>query len=207
MIISTLSACRVLPVITATDEKSTVALAQALSRGGMKAVEITLRTPAALDCIRAVAAEVPDMIVAAGTVTNPVELHSAVEAGASMVVSPGATPRLLRAAREGNIDFVPGVATASEVMQGLDEGYTCFKLFPAVAVGGLNLLKSLGGPFPDVKFCPTGGLTAANFREFLALTNVVCCGGSWMVSADLVQHGRWDEIEALARDAMSHTPL
>jgi 2-dehydro-3-deoxyphosphogluconate aldolase/(4S)-4-hydroxy-2-oxoglutarate aldolase len=207
MIITTLSACRVLPVITAMDEKSTVALAQALSRGGMKAVEITLRTPAALDCIRAVAAEVPDMIVAAGTVTNPVELHSAVEAGASMVVSPGATPRLLRAAREGNIDFVPGVATASDVMQGLDEGYTCFKLFPAVAVGGLNLLKSLGGPFPDVKFCPTGGLNAANFREFLALANVVCCGGSWMVSADLVEDGRWDEIEALARDAMSHAPL
>ena len=99
---------------------------------------------------------------------------------------------------------MPGVATASEVMLGLDEGYDCFKLFPAVAVGGMQLLKSLAGPFPDVKFCPTGGLTQANFREFLALPNVVCCGGSWMVSAGLVAHGRWDQIEALARDAMSH---
>lgn len=205
MITTTLSACRVLPVITATDAKSTVELAQALSRGGMKAVEITLRTPAALDSIRAVAEQVPNMIVAAGTITNPAELHSAVEAGASMAVSPGSTPCLLRAAREANIDFVPGVATASEVMQGLDEGYDCFKLFPAVAAGGLNLLKSLAGPFPDVKFCPTGGLNPSNFRDFLALPNVVCCGGSWMVLADLVANCRWDEIETLARDAMSHT--
>tara|TARA_R110002049_G_scaffold108853_3_gene257383 strand:- start:1806 stop:2429 length:624 start_codon:yes stop_codon:yes gene_type:complete len=206
MIVKTLSACRVLPVITAKDVDSTVALTQALSRGGMKAVEITLRTPAALDSIRAVAAQVPDMLVAAGTVTNPEELHRAVEAGASMVVSPGSTQRLLRAARESGIDFVPGVATASEVMQGLDEGYDCFKLFPAVAVGGLNLLKSLAGPFPDVMFCPTGGLNPANFREFLALPNVVCCGGSWMVAADLVDNHRWDEIEVLARDAMASAP-
>tara|TARA_R110002074_G_scaffold402261_1_gene605794 strand:- start:6690 stop:7313 length:624 start_codon:yes stop_codon:yes gene_type:complete len=204
MITTLLANYRVLPVITATDVASTVELARALRRGGMKAVEITLRTPAALESITAVAAEVPDMVVAAGTVTNPTELHSAIEAGASMVVSPGSTPALLRAAREAGIDFVPGVATASEVMLGLDEGYDCFKLFPAVAVGGMQLLKSLAGPFPDVKFCPTGGLTQANFREFLALPNVVCCGGSWMVSAELVAHGRWDQIEALAGDAMSH---
>lgn len=204
MITTLLANYRVLPVITATDVASTVELVRALRRGGMKAVEITLRTPAALESITAVAAEVPDMVVAAGTVTNPTELHSAIEAGASMVVSPGSTPALLRAAREAGIDFVPGVATASEVMLGLDEGYDCFKLFPAVAVGGMQLLKSLAGPFPDVKFCPTGGLTQANFREFLALPNVVCCGGSWMVSAGLVAHGRWDQIEALARDAMSH---
>ena len=198
-----LASCRVLPVITATDVASTVALAEALSRGGMKAVEITLRTPAALDSISAVAAQVPDMLVAAGTVTNTGELHRAQDAGASMIVSPGSTSELLRAARDAKIDFVPGVATASEVMQGLDEGYDCFKLFPAMAVGGVNLLKSLAGPFPDVKFCPTGGLNPSNFREFLALPNVVCCGGSWMVSADLVGNGRWDEIETLARDAMS----
>jgi 2-dehydro-3-deoxyphosphogluconate aldolase/(4S)-4-hydroxy-2-oxoglutarate aldolase len=207
MIIESLSNCRVLPVITAMDVRSTVALAQALGRGGMKAVEITLRSEAALDSIRAVAAEVPEMIVAAGTVTNARQLHSAVEAGASMVVSPGATPQLLRAAREANVDFVPGVATASEEMLGLDEGYSCFKLFPAVAVGGLTLLKSLAGPFPEVKFCPTGGLSAANFREFLALPNVVCCGGSWMVAAELVGNGHWQEIEELARDAMSPAPL
>lgn len=203
MITATLADCRVLPVITAIDVTSTVALAQALCRGGMKAVEITLRTPAALDSIKAVVAEVPDMLVAAGTVTNIAELHSSLEAGARMVVSPGSTPQLLRAARDAEVDFVPGVATASEVMRGLDEGYQCFKLFPAVAAGGLNLLKSLAGPFPEVKFCPTGGLNPSNFREYLALPNVVCCGGSWMVSADLVDNGRWDDIERLAREAMS----
>ena len=207
MITTLLANCRVLPVITATDVASTVELARALRRGGMTAVEITLRTAAALESITAVAAEMPDMLVAAGTVTNPTELQSAIEAGASMIVSPGSTPALLRAARESGIDFVPGVATASEVMLGLDEGHNCFKVFPAVAVGGLQLLKSLAGPFPDVKFCPTGGLTKANFREFLALPNVVCCGGSWMVSAELVAHGRWDQIEALARDAMSHAAV
>ncbi|MFT4520392.1 MAG: 2-dehydro-3-deoxyphosphogluconate aldolase/(4S)-4-hydroxy-2-oxoglutarate aldolase [Halioglobus sp.] len=203
MISVTLTNCRVLPVITAIEVASTVALVQALNRGGMRAVEITLRTPAGLDSISAVAAEVPGMLVAAGTVTNPAQLHSAINAGASMIFSPGSTPQLLRAAREADIDFVPGVATASEVMQGLDEGLSCFKLFPAVAVGGLGLLKSLAGPFPDVKFCPTGGLTPSNFRDYLALPNVVCCGGSWMVSGDLVEAGRWDEIESLAREAMS----
>jgi 2-dehydro-3-deoxyphosphogluconate aldolase/(4S)-4-hydroxy-2-oxoglutarate aldolase len=205
MISATLENFRVLPVITATDVASTVALSQALRRGGMKAVEITLRTPAALDSISAVAAEVPDILVAAGTVTNAAELHRSVEAGARMVVSPGSTLNLLRAAREANVNLVPGVATASEVMQGIDEGYDCFKLFPAVAAGGIDLLKSLAGPYPGVKFCPTGGLNPSNFREYLALPNVVCCGGSWMVSADLVENGRWDEIEILARDAMSPT--
>lgn len=203
MITTKLASCRVLPVITAIDAASTVALAQALSRGGMKAVEITLRTPAALDSIRAVATECPDMLVAAGTVTNPTDLQRALDAGAQMIVSPGSTRLLLRAAREVDVDFVPGVATASEVMQGLDEGYDCFKLFPATAVGGLGLLKSLSGPYPHVKFCPTGGLNQSNFREYLALSNVVCCGGSWMVPADFVENGRWEEIEALAREAMS----
>jgi 2-dehydro-3-deoxyphosphogluconate aldolase/(4S)-4-hydroxy-2-oxoglutarate aldolase len=206
MISQTLAECRVLPVITATDVASTVMLAKALSRGGMKAVEITLRTPAALDSIKAVAVEVPDMLVAAGTVTNPGELHRALEAGARLVLSPGSTPDLLRAAREARVDFVPGVATASEVMQGLDQGYQCFKLFPAVTLGGLDMLKSLAGPYPDVKFCPTGGLNASNFRQYLALSNVICCGGSWMVSSELVDNGRWDDIEILARDAMSVRP-
>lgn len=202
MITTILTACRVLPVITATDVESTVALCQALRRGGMKAVEITLRTPAALESISAVAEQLPDMLVAAGTVTNPTEMHAVIAAGATIAVSPGSTLQLLRAAREAKFGLLPGVATASEVMQGLDEGYTCFKLYPAVAVGGLNLLKSLAGPFPDVKFCPTGGLNPENFRAFLALNNVICCGGSWMVSDKLVNNGRWDEIEALARDAM-----
>lgn len=203
MITSILADCRVLPVITATDVGSTVALVQALYHGGMKVVEITLRTPAALDSIRAVTEEVPDLLVGAGTVTSPAEMQCALEAGARMVVSPGSTPRLLRAAREAKVDFLPGVATASEVMQGLDEGYSCFKLFPVVAVGGLDLLKSLAGPYPDVSFCPTGGLNPSNFHEYLALPNVVCCGGSWMTSSAFVENDRWDEIQKLAREAMS----
>ena len=169
----------------------------------MKAEEITLRTAAALDSIRAVKAEVPGILVAAGTVTNPDEMAAAVAAGADFCVSPGSTDRLLRAASEAGVDFVPGVATASEVMMGMDYGYQSFKLFPAVAVGGMKLLKSLAGPYPDIRFCPTGGLTPENFREFLALPNVICCGGSWMVADELVNAGSWDEIERLARDAMA----
>jgi 2-dehydro-3-deoxyphosphogluconate aldolase/(4S)-4-hydroxy-2-oxoglutarate aldolase len=200
-----LERCRVLPVITATDVESTVQLTRTLLSGGMAAVEITLRTEAGLDSIRAVKDQVPEILVAAGTVTNPSELEAAVNAGADFCVSPGLTEQLLRASSEAGVDFVPGVATASEVMLGMDYGYTTFKLFPAVAAGGINLLKSLGGPYPQVKFCPTGGLTPQNFREFLALPNVVCCGGSWMVADKLIQSGQWTEIERLAREAMSET--
>lgn len=196
---------RVLPVITVHDIDSTVQLAQALARGGMKAMEITLRTPSALESLGAVKAAVPDMLIAAGTVTNPELLDKAAKAGADFCVSPGITPALLRASEEGNIRLLPGVASASEVMLGLDHGLTLFKLFPAVAVGGIDLLSSLAGPFPDVRFCPTGGLNAINFHEFLALPNVICCGGSWMVSADLVGNGKWEAIETLARAAMTDT--
>lgn len=202
-IAETLTVCRVLPVITAQDVETTVRLVQALSQGGMKAVEITLRTAAALESISAIVAEVPDLLVAAGTVTSPVEMLAAQKAGATIQLSPGSSQKLLRTAREEKINFIPGVATASEVMQGLDEGYDCFKLFPAVTLGGVDLLNSLAGPFPHVRFCPTGGLSESNFREFLSLTNVVCCGGSWMVAASLVENSQWGEIERLAKDAMS----
>lgn len=191
-----------LPVVTAGSVEATVRLAQALQRGGMKAVEITLRSAAALDSIRAVKEQVPGMLVAAGTVTNPAELEQAIAAGATLVLSPGATPALLQAAERAGVDFVPGVATASEIMRGRDHGIEVFKLFPAEAAGGPALLRSLAGPFPGVKFCPTGGLHPGNFRAYLALPNVICCGGSWMVGADLVDNGKWHEIEALARAAM-----
>lgn len=200
---SLLGDCRVLPVVTAHDVRQTVQLTQALLDGGMRAVEITLRTEAALDSIRAVKAELPGAVVAAGTVTNPDDLNRAMDAGADFCVSPGVTERLLRAAAEARINFVPGVATASEIMLGMDYGFRCFKLFPAVAVGGLKLIKSLAGPFPDLQFCPTGGLNRQNFREFLALPNVICCGGSWMVADELVSAGKWQQIEELARDAMN----
>jgi 2-dehydro-3-deoxyphosphogluconate aldolase / (4S)-4-hydroxy-2-oxoglutarate aldolase len=198
-----LQACRVLPVVTAQDVQSTVQLAHALQRGGMTAIEITLRTPAAMDAIRAVTAEVPGILVAAGTVNTPSELEQVVEAGVELALSPGATDALLQAAASAPLDFVPGVASASEVMNALDHGFSTCKLFPAVTLGGESMLKSLGGPFPDVRFCPTGGLSRDNFRQFLALPNVICCGGSWMVASDLVDNGRWDEIEQLAREAMS----
>jgi 2-dehydro-3-deoxyphosphogluconate aldolase / (4S)-4-hydroxy-2-oxoglutarate aldolase len=203
MLSDLLRPCRVLPVITARDPASTVELARALHRGGMCAVEITLRTPAALDSIRAVKAEVPALRVAAGTVTTPRELDAALEAGAELALSPGSTPALLAAAVERRVPLVPGVATASEVMQGLDAGLDTFKLFPAATLGGIALLKSLAGPFPQVSFCPTGGLNPDNFRDYLAQPNVVCCGGSWMVTSELVERGAWDTIAALAADAMA----
>lgn len=197
-----LQQCQILPVVTAADVESTVALVRALEKGGMKAVEITLRTPAALESLRAVKAAVPGMLVAAGTVTNADRLVQATEAGADFCVSPGISEALLRVSSEQQIHLLPGVASASEVMLGMDHGIDLFKLFPAVAVGGVDLLRSFAGPFPGVRFCPTGGLGPANFREFLALPNVICCGGSWMVSADLVDAGNWGEIERLARDAL-----
>lgn len=203
MDLSTLQACRVLPVVTATDVETTVQLARALQRGGMGAIEITLRTEAALESIRAVRETVPGMLVAAGTVTDPAQLDSVLAAGAGLVISPGATPELLQAAVACGADFIPGVATASELMQGLAWGFTVFKLFPAEAVGGRALLRSFAGPFPEARFCPTGGLNPGNFRDYLALPNVICCGGSWMVAADLVDNRRWDEISALAREAMA----
>ena len=200
-----LSSFRVLPVVTAVDVDTTVQLARTLQSGGMRAVEITLRTGAALDAIRAVKEDAPGILVAAGTVTNPAELEAAVAAGADFCVSPGSTGKLLQAARTMDVDFVPGVATASEIMMGLDHGFSVFKLFPAQAAGGIALLKSLAGPFPNVRFCPTGGLTPENFREFLGLPNVICCGGSWMVTQKLVGDGNWSEIEQLAAEAMDTT--
>ncbi len=194
--------CRVLPVVTVNDVEETVRLTRTLLEGGMPAVEITLRTAPALEAIRVVKAEVPDALVAAGTVTNPDQMQAAAEAGADFAVSPGISADVLVAAAELGMTFIPGVATPSEVMLGLNHGMDCFKLFPAEAVGGMALLKALAGPFPEAKFCPTGGLNPNNFRDYLALPNVGCVGGSWMVASSLVDGGRWDEIRALAEEAM-----
>ncbi len=202
MIRNWLRTSRVLPVITPGDVADTLQLARTLAGAGMPALEITLRAETALECIRAIRAELPELRVAAGTVLTPEQLDQALAAGAEMLLSPGATPALLRAARDAEAPFVPGVATASEVMAGLEQGFDCFKLFPAVATGGRAMLKSLAGPFPQVGFCPTGGLDADNFRSFLALPNVLCCGGSWMVDKALIAAGRWDEIATVAGEAM-----
>ncbi len=197
-----LASFRVLPVVTARDVDSTVALASALVEGGMSAIEITLRTDAALDAMAAVRESVPGMTVGSGTVTNPEELQLAIDAGCSFHVSPGITPRLMDAVREAGVDLVPGVATPSDIMLGRDYGLDCFKFFPAVPAGGIAMLKALAGPFPELAFCPTGGLNPDNFRSFLALPNVVCCGGSWMVAPELVRDGQWDMIKVLAEQAM-----
>lgn len=201
--IEQLAGYRVLPVITAEDVESTVALSRALLSGGMRAVEITLRTEVALEAIAAVRSALPDMAVAAGTVTNPRELQAAVAVGCDFYVSPGLTEPLLAAAREAGVKLVPGVATPSEIMLGMDYGLDCFKLFPAAPLGGIPLLKALAGPFPHIHFCPTGGLNPDNYRDFLALPNVVCCGGSWMVAPELVRRGDWDTISQLAAAAMN----
>ena len=202
MILSTLRECRVLPVVTAVDVDSTVQLARALNRGGMKAIEITLRSSAALDSILAVQQEMPGMLVAAGTVNTPAQLESVLKAGVKVALSPGATAELLRAAADSGVFFIPGAASASEVMQGMLYGFELFKFFPAEAAGGVAMLESLAGPFPLIEFCPTGGLNPANFRSYLALPNVVCCGGSWMVNSELISQGRWGEVEELARQIM-----
>ena len=202
MMLSLLRECRVLPVVTALDSASTVKLARSLHRGGMKAIEITLRSDAALDSILAVQLEVPEMLVAAGTVNTPAQLERVLKAGVKVALSPGATTELLCAAADSAAYFIPGVASASEVMQGMLYGFELFKFFPAEAAGGVAMLESLAGPFPQIHFCPTGGLNPANFRSYLALPNVVCCGGSWMVSSELISQGKWDEIEELARQAM-----
>ncbi|MCB1688124.1 MAG: bifunctional 4-hydroxy-2-oxoglutarate aldolase/2-dehydro-3-deoxy-phosphogluconate aldolase [Halioglobus sp.] len=200
---SILEVCRVIPVVSPRDVASTVKLARALQRGGMLAIEIALRTDAALESIRAVRAEVPGILVAAGTVIKPADLDLAMQAGAELVFSPGSSESLLQAALASGTAFVPGVGTASELMLGLHHGFGLFKLFPAEALGGKKLLQSFAGPFPRARFCPTGGLDENNFRSYLELSNVMCCGGSWMAADKLVSEGQWDAIEALARRAMS----
>ena len=201
-VLQQLKSVAVLPVVTAFDVASTLKTAEALSRGGMTAIEITLRTDAALDSIAAVKEALPQLILAAGTITRPEDMARAQEAGVDLCVSPGIAEELLLQAQSLNMPFLPGVATASEIMLGLKHGLDLFKLFPAVAVGGITLLNALRGPFPGVRFCPTGGLTRDNFREFLALPNVVCCGGSWMVTESLVRQEDWSGMTDLARDAM-----
>ncbi len=199
---SILAASRVLPVITAIDVDSTVELAAALAAGGMRCLEITLRSETGLESLRAVKEAQPDLWVAAGTVTRGEQVAAAVDAGADLCLSPGISEELLLATAAAGVPFVPGIATASEIMLGASHGIEIFKYFPA-HLGGTAALKAFAGPFPDVLFCPTGGLNPDNFRDYLALPNVICCGGSWMVSKELVTGQRWGDIEALAREAMA----
>jgi 2-dehydro-3-deoxyphosphogluconate aldolase / (4S)-4-hydroxy-2-oxoglutarate aldolase len=200
-VITLLAASPVLPVVTIDDAGRGPDLARALAAGGLRAVEITLRTPAALDAIARIAAAVPEMLVAAGTVLTPADLRAAAASGAALAISPGATPALLEAARDDGIPYLPGIATASELMIALEAGYACCKFFPATAAGGVATLDALAGPFPAARFCPTGGISTANAAEFLARPNVVCVGGSWIAPRAAIARGDWAAIERAAREA------
>lgn len=192
----------VIPVLMVERVEDAVPLAEALVEGGLKVLEVTLRTEHALDVIEAMARAVPEAVIAAGTVTSKAQLAAARQAGARFAVSPGLTPSLLEVLQEpGMLPLLPGVATASELMVGLEAGLRCFKLFPAEAAGGVPLLKSFHGPFPRAVFCPTGGITPETATRYLALPNVACVGGSWLATPAAIKEGRWQEIRDLARRA------
>lgn len=198
---SVLDLAPVLPVVVIDDAADAVPLARALVAGGLPAIEVTLRTSAALDAIRAISAEVPEAVVGAGTVISPGGAADAVDAGARFLVSPGWTPGLLDALKASGVPFLPGVSTASEVVALLEQGVTEMKFFPAEAAGGTAYLKSLSAPLPRARFCPTGGISLASAPDYLALPNVGCVGGSWMLPQDAIATGDWLRVETLAREA------
>ena len=190
----------VIPVIVLNDVNDAVPMAQALVAGGIRMLEVTLRTPAALACIEAIARHVPDAVVGAGTIRTAADAKAAAAAGARFAVSPGFTNTMAQACADVNLPLLPGVATSSEVMMAREAGFQYMKFFPAVQAGGIPMLKAWQGPFFDVKFCPTGGVSPSNAAEFLALSNVVCVGGSWLVPADAVAQKEWSRITTLAWD-------
>jgi len=191
----------VIPVIVLQDRAHAVPLARALVAGGIRMLEVTLRTPVALACIEAIAREVPEAVVGAGTVRSAADAQAAAMAGARFAVSPGYTHAVGRACHELGLALLPGVATGSEIMMAQEDGYTALKFFPAMQAGGPAMLKAWHGPFNDVKFCPTGGVTAQNAREFLALPNVACVGGSWLTPADALAAQDWARVTRLASEA------
>ena len=192
----------IIPVIAINDANEAVNLAHALMAGGINILEITLRTPAALKAIESIAAQSSDAVVGAGTVLNIDDLKRVRDAGAKFAISPGSTPTLLEAAKKMEFTLLPGVATASEIMMGLEHGYDRFKLFPAMSAGGVTALKSFGGPFQYVKFCPTGGINATNADDFLSLKNVLCVGGSWVAPQKLIDAMAYDEITAITKASL-----
>ena len=189
----------VIPVIVLHKVEHAVPMAKALVAGGIRVLEVTLRTPQGLACIEAIAKAVPQAIVGAGTVRSAADAAAAAQAGARFAVSPGYTSKLGQACRDLKLPLLPGVATSSEIMAAMEDGLSELKFFPAVQSGGLQMLKAWQGPFGDVRFCPTGGISPANAAEFLALSNVVCVGGSWLAPASAVEAGNWSEITELAQ--------
>jgi 2-dehydro-3-deoxyphosphogluconate aldolase/(4S)-4-hydroxy-2-oxoglutarate aldolase len=196
-----LKAAPVVPVLTIESRAVAVPLARALVAGGLTALEVTLRTSAGLDCIRAIASEVEGANVGAGTVLDGKQYAAAVAAGARFIVSPGAMPQLVAAAKASAVPFLPGVATAGEAMTLAEEGFRLLKFFPAEPAGGIAYLKALGAPLPDIRFCPTGGIGPKNAPDYLALPNVICVGGSWVAPKEALDAGDWARVTALSRAA------
>lgn len=198
---ATMRLAPVIPVVVINDARAAVPMARALVAGGVPAIEVTLRTPAALEAIRAIAAEVEGAMIGVGTVLSANDLQAAQRAGARFAVSPGISPRLLDAADDCELPLLPGVATASEAMNLLERGYRHLKFFPAVPAGGHKLLGAWASPLPQIRFCPTGGISLTSAADFLALPNVICVGGSWLTPAGKLDAGDWAGIELLAREA------
>lgn len=196
-----LDAVPVMPVVVIERLEDAVPVARALVDGGLPAIELTLRTPVALEAIRLIAREVPEILVGAGTIVTPAQAGAALDAGARFLVSPGATPGLLAAMAATGLPFLPGTATVSEVLAVLETGVSEMKFFPAEAAGGAAYLKAISSPVPAARFCPTGGITAATAGDYLALPNVGCVGGSWLTPADALRDGDWARVESLARAA------
>ncbi|WP_133471090.1 bifunctional 4-hydroxy-2-oxoglutarate aldolase/2-dehydro-3-deoxy-phosphogluconate aldolase [Paraglaciecola marina] len=193
----------VVPVLVIKNVEHAVPLAKALIAGGIKVLEVTLRTEAALEVIARIAKEVPEAVIGAGTVTNREQLQQVIDAGAKFAISPGLTTDLLKAGNEGSIALIPGISSISELMTAKDLGYTHLKFFPAEASGGVKALKAIGGPCPEITFCPTGGISPSNYNDYLALSNVACCGGSWLAPEDAMENGEWDKITQLAKEAIA----
>lgn len=193
----------IVPVLVINKVEDALPIAEALLAADVKVLEVTLRTPAALDVISIIAKELPEAIIGSGTVTNRQQLQQSYDAGAKFAISPGLTKDLLQAGNEAKIALIPGISSISELMDGVDHGYDHLKFFPAEASGGVNAIKSIGGPFPDISFCPTGGININNIRDYLTLANVACCGGSWLVSSEIVVNKNWSEITKLAQQALA----
>ncbi|MCL2107832.1 MAG: bifunctional 4-hydroxy-2-oxoglutarate aldolase/2-dehydro-3-deoxy-phosphogluconate aldolase [Oscillospiraceae bacterium] len=200
-ILNKIKSARIIPVITIHDSADAVPLCRALSQGGLAAAEITFRTDAAEESLRRVAAELPDVLLGAGTVLSVETVQKAVSAGAGFIVSPGFNPAVVSYCTQNNILVIPGVCTPSEVEMGLSHGLNTLKFFPAEAAGGVRMLKALSAPYGGVSFMPTGGITPANIAEYLALKSVIACGGSWMAGEELIRDKNWAEITRIARQA------
>jgi 2-dehydro-3-deoxyphosphogluconate aldolase/(4S)-4-hydroxy-2-oxoglutarate aldolase len=192
------------PVLVINDVAHALPIAEALLAADIKVLEITLRTEAALGAIETIAKNLPEAIVGSGTVTNRRMLQQSADAGSQFAISPGLTSDLLAAGKEGNVALLPGISTISELMTGLDHGYDHFKFFPAESNGGPSAIKSIGGPLPNVRFCPTGGISLNNIKNYLALSNVMCCGGSWLVTPEIVANKDWAQITKLAKESLAY---